>query len=101
MAKFFCYNQNNSGGYHVQDGIADEVVVIEANDYEHANKIASKLGLFSYPFCSCCGERFWELSDLEKGEDTVAAAVEYAHNDSITVHYHNGRKETFTKDSHG
>lgn len=77
-AKFYHYSQNNSGGSFVIDeekGICTDVI-IEANNANHANLIAGKVGLYFggyskiYGFdCSCCGER-WSKCNETDGEDS-------------------------------
>ncbi len=62
--KFYCFNQNNSGGKFVKDknsGIG-EFVIIEATDYRDANSRAETIGIYfdSKRDCSCCGSRWSE-----------------------------------------
>jgi len=63
--KFFTFRQNNSFGiFHLDDkrGIG-ELVIIEANDADHANALAEDIGLY-FDGCSigtdcpCCGDRW-------------------------------------------
>lgn len=68
-SKFWNFNQNNSGGYFVEDlenGVCEEIIV-EANTKEDAwtklQSIGDKVDRF-WDYCGCCGERWssW-LSD--------------------------------------
>jgi len=73
--KWFTYRQNNSGGsfdHFPEDGIGI-VVFMEANDRNHANARAERLGLYfdgcaKGADCSCCGDRWSEPWD-EDGTD--------------------------------
>lgn len=64
---FFTYHQNNSGGSFVFDeqrGIGCYVIV-EAEDYKQANRIAEDIGLYFNGCendidCDCCGDRWYE-----------------------------------------
>lgn len=67
MAKFWTFNQNNSGGsfdFQPNDGIT-HFVIIEANDITHAMQRALDIGLYfngceSGMDCSCCGDRWYK-----------------------------------------
>jgi hypothetical protein len=60
--KFFCFNQNNSGGCWMDDhsvGIG-RTVIIEAIDLDDAVNRGEQIGLYfdGYGDCSCCGNRW-------------------------------------------
>lgn len=63
--RFFCYNQNNSGGafsFDEEEGITVNVYV-EAEDSDDANDRAEEIGLYFYGCdvgldCECCGDRW-------------------------------------------
>lgn len=101
---FFHFSQNNSGGSFIQDlsaGITQHVV-IEANDYQHANARAEEIGLYfdgcdSGRDCRCCGDRWSEAQDYEKGDeipmvyDTPALShASFWVENSVAIHYLNG-----------
>jgi len=79
---FYAYDQNNSGGYCVQDEVIADLVIIEANDRKQANKIADKKGLFDYDYCDCCGPRF----SAYDGEYQCYATVDSAIADDFRTH---------------
>jgi len=93
--KFFTFSQNNSGGYYVQDGVVDQVVVVEADHADDADSRASAKGLFSYHSCDCCGPRFCGQYDKAKGFRSVKAAVSssWMQSPSVVVHFKDGRVE--------
>lgn len=76
-AKYFTFNQNNSGGSFVYDERAGigHFVIVEALDMMHANDRARKIGLYfdgasEYgPDCDCCGDRWYEQWSSESGTD--------------------------------
>ena len=74
--KFYCFSQNNSGGFFINDddkGIC-EYVIIEAESGDDANERAEKIGLYfdgvlDGEDCDCCGDRWYRAYD-EEGEYT-------------------------------
>lgn len=77
MTKWFEFKQNNSGGSFDHDprkGIGFAVYV-EADDAEHANYRARRIGLYfngceSGIDCSCCGDR-WSEAWRNEGSNTI------------------------------
>jgi hypothetical protein len=72
--KFYNFNQNNSGGYFVDDekyGVG-EYVIIEASNAEEAwdklESIGSNVSGF-WNYCGCCGERWSNWLDDEDGKE--------------------------------
>ena len=73
--KFYTFDQNNSGGYYIQNdtfGIC-EVVIIEANNastaWEKLKSLEDEVpNLFNY--CGCCGERWSNWNDDNDGTET-------------------------------
>lgn len=67
--KWFCYYQNNSGGYFVTDEKVAAFVFIQANNADEANtKFAIISEESSYDWCECCGPR-WDC-DCEESDGT-------------------------------
>lgn len=69
--KFFCYNQNNSGGFFKKPAA---YVVIEAQNAKEADRIAEGIGIYfngvdSEDDCECCGDRWYKAHD-SSGTDT-------------------------------
>lgn len=75
-AKYFTFNQNNSGGsfsYDENAGIGHHVIV-EAINASHAMARAVDIGLYfngceTGMDCSCCGDRWYEVWNDEQGTD--------------------------------
>ena len=69
MTKWFGFKQNNSGGsfdHDPESGIG-YAIYVEADDAEHANYRAKRIGLYfngcaSGRDCSCCGDRWSEAT---------------------------------------
>ena len=59
--KFFTINQNNSGGYFIQNNNVDQLVCVEAKNAEVATKILQNIVEGYSDYCECCGER-WYIS---------------------------------------
>lgn len=99
MTKFFHFSQNNSGGRFDVDDVVDEGgVVFEAKDVKEANKRARKAGVFKRWFCECCGPRFTEAWESEKGFDSAEEAVASHWSDSpMVVHFKDGSTKRMQK----
>jgi hypothetical protein len=71
--KFFLFNQNNSGGYFIENeryGVGSDVI-IEAQTASEANEKLNKIGenvVGFFDFCDCCGDR-WDYCDEDDGTD--------------------------------
>lgn len=100
MSKFYCFNQNNSGGSFIieeSSGIS-ETVIIEAKDARHANSRARQIGLYfngcaSGIDCSCCGDRWGEKFSDDQGTDVptlyntpIEDCEESLFRDSVFIH---------------
>lgn len=101
MTKFFHFSQNNSGGRFDVDDVVDEGgCVFEASSPKEANKRAKKAGVFKRWFCECCGPRFTEQFDFEKGFDSAEEAVASHWSDSpVVVHFKDGTSKKMQKQS--
>lgn len=77
-AKFYEFWQDNPGGwfdYDEDQGISVHVFV-EAFSAEEANRIAEDIGLyFDGSDCSCCGDRWYKVSDYDALDDPPDAAT--------------------------
>lgn len=100
MAKFFEYDQNNSGGsFHIDDatGIGPRVW-IEAADAVEADYRAGRIGIYfngceAGRDCSCCGDRWspaWDDGDVEP---KISQEYDFNYHDTIYVHRLGGRIE--------
>lgn len=98
---FFNFRQNNSGGSFVIDpdrGIGPQVWV-EADDSEHANYRARRLGIYfdgvaGGTDCSCCGDRWSEVWRDEREESPkIEAEWDYNWHDTVYIHHADGTIE--------
>jgi len=106
---FYTFVQNNSGGDFDIDltmGIG-RYVIIEANSHNEANRRAEEIGIYfdgvtQRKDCGCCGDRWYPL-DEDEGEkeplifgktikERKKSKTLYS-DDSITIHYKNGKIE--------
>ena len=91
---FYTFEQNNSGGYYEVDEVIAHVVIVEADSWEEANDIAGHKGVFSYDYCSCCGERFDPQHKSKKGYATIKEALKPADwmraDKEVRVHFKDG-----------
>lgn len=94
---FYSFNQNNSGGFFNTDLFVRELVIIEADNAEHANTLARNIGIYfngvsSNRDCECCGDRWypaWGDGDLTdcRSDYVVADTDEQA---NVIIHYLSG-----------
>ncbi len=69
--RYFTFRQNNSGGSFDVDENVGVTVVIQAKDARDANRRAEKIGIYfgGRGDCPCCGDRWYSLSETEKGDE--------------------------------
>jgi hypothetical protein len=105
---FFQFNQNNSGGYFVYDdkvGIS-EYVIVEAKNaldaWETLNKILDSSTENAWSYCSCCGERGYDVNDDSDGtnqpciyDEPIEFAKQGLFRYSAHVHYLDGTFKKF------
>lgn len=108
--KFYHFSQNNSGGSFDFDEVAGIThnVIVEATDYQHANMLAERIGLYfdGEGDCPCCGDRWYSQWDGKDGADVpsiygepvesqVSSIAWMPAGKETVVHYLDGRKEWF------
>ena len=103
--KWFHFCQNNSGGsFDIDDerGIGPQVW-IEADDADHANYRAGRLGIYFDGVskgrdCSCCGDRWYEAWS-DDGEDRPNLNQDFHFNwhDTVYAHRSDGTIERIKK----
>lgn len=72
--KFYHFSQNNSGGVHHESHGICQHVIVEARDYEDANALAQRIGIYfngcdDHSDCPCCGDRWSAQWRGENGSD--------------------------------
>jgi len=110
MAKFYTYDQNNSGGSFTLDkenGLTHKVI-IEAEDYDSADKKAESIGIYfngvsDYIDCPCCGDRWSIAEEYEKPTIYSKTPYEYVNDEDgfrwmekgfeVAIHYLDGKIE--------
>lgn len=104
---FFEYSQNNSGGFFEVDEDVSYNVYIEADSAEEANRKAEEVGIYFDGCekgldCECCGDRWYEAWDNEKGTDTptlygvpLDEAIKRLYRKEAIVYYKDGTKKKF------
>lgn len=110
MNKFFCFDQNNSGGvFHINDeqGISP-IVWVEAFDVHEAIERAKDIGIYFNGVqdgwdCECCGDR-WNEPWNDEGESSSSVNNHFSSwHDTVYVHRADGTieriKENETKNA--
>ncbi len=103
--KWFHLDQNNSGGYFIQNDVVSEDVFVQAYNAEQATAIARNIVKDYSEYCECCGERWWECFDDSEGTEVPSRYgksiyEEYKPFDSkgyATLHYLNGVVDYYPK----
>lgn len=57
--KWFEIDQNNSGGYYIENDVVGSKLFVQAPSAEEANAIAAELTEPYSEYCECCGERWY------------------------------------------
>jgi len=106
--KFYTYNQNNSGGYFIQNDDVRAFVVIEAQNPKEADLKAAEIFDGYDEYCDCCGKRWYFKDDSffdDEGDDKPeyggVCIREHVETDkaslifgkSAVIYYHDGTKE--------
>lgn len=96
--KWVSFNQNNSGGYYIQNEDVSALVCIQGKSLAQIKRKAESLFSGNDSYCECCGERWgtWVDEDdmmdepyyynkpLKDSFDT------YDNGSYATLHFHNG-----------
>lgn len=92
------FNQNNSGGYHIENEEVLSSVFIQAPDFDTMCEKARDLFSSYSEYCECCGER-WDLPwSHEKGTEEPCMDGRWPleeikpnyYNSEGVLHYYNG-----------
>lgn len=98
--RWWHFNQNNSGGYFIDNDIVSHDVFIQANN---ANEARDKAEVIFEPFseyCQCCGERWYVYCREDEGTELPSAYGEPVNQISAglfrktyVLHHFDGRVE--------
>ena len=92
--KWYDFHQNNSGGPYAVNDKVDIWVFIQARTPSEANNLAERIGIYFHGCssgydCDCCGDRWSEQWNDEKGTDVPEKYGEplegYSPSEQITV----------------
>lgn len=97
---FYVYDQNNSGGYYVQDDNVRSRVIIEAETERQANEklfdILEQKAEYTF-YCPCCGERwgscFEYYENVEVTEVVAEQLKEHRHYTEAILYKEDGTKK--------
>lgn len=101
QTKFFTFNQNNSGGYLIENDDVAKHLIIEAQNAENAiGKMYDITSDYS-EYCPCCGKRWSEWIDDDDGtEEPMVYDIEIKESpyqssfgSSTIIYYYDGTKE--------
>lgn len=96
--KWFCFNQNNSGGHFVVDENVAPVVFIQARNANEAIEIAERF-MDNSDSCPCCGDRWSFWVDDDDGADVPSQygeplKLQGPFRTEARLHHFDGRIET-------
>lgn len=96
---FYTYDQNNSGGYFIENDDVREYLIIEADSVDEANDKMYDVTEDYSEFCTCCGAR-WSSFWGEEGKEEpmiydipVNDVVKEMFTNSCIIYYKNGDKK--------
>ena len=105
--KFYTFRQTNTGGKFEVNKNISQFVLIEALSYKEANERAEGIGIYfngceSGLDCDCCGDRWDELDEYNKGTESPeiygkkpSEYVSYSPFDyEYRIHFANGNIES-------
>jgi hypothetical protein len=67
--KFYTFNQNNSGGYFIENDVVAHYLIVEASNAKEAVEKMQDITTNYSEYCSCCGERWSSWLDDEDGTE--------------------------------
>ena len=67
--KWFEFDQNNSGGYYIENDVVGSKIFVQAPSAKEACDIAAELTEPYSEYCECCGERWWIFKSEHDGYD--------------------------------
>lgn len=62
--KWFTYDQNNSGGYFIDNDEVTHMICVQAENADAANAKAEEITKEYGEYCECCGER-WYINEVD------------------------------------
>ena len=104
--KFFTIDQNNSGGYHIQNEFVDQLVCIQSSNAKIAEDLLQNIVNDYSEYCECCGDRWYISLKDEDGYDyihnsygdnleTMSLNLVSPYASLVIVYYANGDKKRF------
>lgn len=100
--KWWTTDQNNSGGYFIENDDVSHWVSFQAENAEQAKSKASDIFSEYGEYCDCCGERWY--FDFEEDDGTEVPEIygipytetrQEGYREEIVLHYVDGSKETY------
>lgn len=100
--KWWVFDQNNSGGYFIQNDDVDHYVAIQAIDAKHARQRAQDVFEDYSEYCDCCGERWYYWVDEDDGKEVPKIYGEpytdckaSSYREFMVLHYVDGTREKY------
>lgn len=105
--KWFTYDQNNSGGFFIDNDQVSHLICIQANTAEEANAKAQNIVTYYSDFCECCGERWYICEREGDGADVpsqygkpLADQDPVIYRETAVLHFANGEVRKVKIGSH-
>lgn len=95
---FYTINQNNSGGYFIENDDVREYLIIEADSVDEANDKLYDITQDYSEYCSCCGKRWSNFNEDNGSEEPMIRYIpvdkveEGVFRHSCIIYYKNGDK---------
>ena len=97
--KWYTIDQNNSGGYFIQNDDVSQYVSVQAESEELALERLYEITEDYSEYCDCCGER-WSFYGIEVGdsptyyEESLFSSKPSPYRKEFVMHYAHGAKFT-------
>lgn len=98
--KWWHFNQNNSGGYFIDNDVVSHDVCVQARDAVEAQARAEKIFEPYSQYCGCCGERWYINCFEEDGADApeiygdpISEITKSLFHKTCVLHHFDGRVE--------
>ena len=97
---WYTIDQNNSGGYFIQNEDVNQYVSVQADNEDDARDKLEDITSEYGEYCDCCGERWYLWGSLEEGDsptvygDSLFEKEPSYYRNEFVMHYADGRKFT-------
>ena len=86
---WWCFRQNNSGGYFIRNSQVDDCVFVQAKTHNEAMQMVEEAIDDNSEWCECCGER-WSIEYDDESNPTPMYYSDCAFSKEAGIHSRGG-----------